>query len=160
MQTMTPDEYRRFLLDTARTGKLATVREDGRPHVTPIWFDLDGNVFVFTTWHTTVKTRNLRRDPRVSLCVDDEKPPFSYVIIEGTAEFANPTPEEFLYWATRIARRYMGDDLAEAYGKRNAVEGELLVRVTPTKIIAHKNIADWPASNERTFYLRYTTGGR
>jgi PPOX class probable F420-dependent enzyme len=142
MQTMTSDEYHRFMLETARTGKLATVRADGRPHIAPIWFDLDGDVLVFTTWHTTVKAANLRRDPRVSLCVDDEKPPFAYVIVEGTAEFADPTPEERLYWATRIARRYMGDALAESYGKRNGVEGELLVRLTPTKIIAQKGIAD------------------
>ena len=47
-----------------------------------------------------------------------------------------------LDWTTRIARRYMGADLAEAYGKRNAVEGELLVRVTPTRVIARKGIAD------------------
>lgn len=142
MPTMTPDEYRRFMLDHAHTGKLATVREDRRPHVAPIWYDLDGEVVVFTTWHTTVKARNIRRDPRVSLCVDAAAPPFSFVIVEGRAEFAAPTPEEQLYWTTRIARRYMGDELAEAYGKRNAVEGELLVRLTPVKVVADKNIAD------------------
>jgi len=142
METMTPDEYRRFMLDTPRTGKLATVREDGRPHLAPIWFDLDGDVLVFTTWHTTVKAANLRHAPHVNLCVDDEKPPFAYVIVEGTTEFANPTPEELVYWATRIARRYMGDALADSYGKRNGVEGELLVRVTPSKILAKRGIAD------------------
>lgn len=142
MKKMTPDEYRHFLLDTARTAKLATVREDGRPHVAPIWFDLDGDTIVFTTWHTTVKAANLRRDPRVSLCIDDDKPPFSYVIIEGTAAFAQPTPDELLHWSTRLARRYMGDALADSYGKRNGVEGELLLRVTPTRILAEKNISD------------------
>ncbi len=47
---------------------MATVRNDGRPHVVPIWFDLDGDDLVFTTWHTSVKAANLRRDPRVSIC--------------------------------------------------------------------------------------------
>ena len=49
---------------------------------------------------------------------------------------------DLLYWATRIGGRYMGAELAESYGRRNAVPGELLVRVTPEKIVARKNIAD------------------
>jgi len=51
-------------------------------------------------------------------------------------------PEVLLYWATCIAGRYMGEELAEAYGKRNGVEGELLVRVTPTKVLFQKSITD------------------
>lgn len=49
MQKMTHHEYRNFLLEGTRTGKLATVRNDGRPHVVPIWFDFDGETIVFTT---------------------------------------------------------------------------------------------------------------
>lgn len=141
MQKMTPAETRSFLLDQARTAKLATVRADGRPHVAPIWFDLEGDTLVFTTWHTTVKAANLRRDPRVCLCVDEEKPPFSFVQIEGTATISEDTAD-LLTWATRIAGRYMGTAQAAAFGRRNAVPGELLVRVTPTRIIAQKNISD------------------
>ena len=48
-----------------------------------------------------------------------------------------------LEWTTRIARRYMGDDEAEAYGKRNATPEELLVRVTPERILARDDIASW-----------------
>lgn len=142
MEHMTQKEIRAFLMDTPRTGKLATVREDGRPHLAPIWFTMDGDDILFMTWHTSVKGKNILRDGRVSLCVDDEKPPFSYVIVEGTAAPVNPSQEEFLKWSTEISGRYMGDDLAEQFGKRNAVEGELLMRLTPTKIIAHKNLSD------------------
>lgn len=141
MQKMTPTEYRSFLLDRVRTGKLATVRADGRPHVTPIWFDLDGDTVVFNTGHESIKAVNLCRDPRVCLCVDEETPPFAFVQIEGTATMSDD-PDDLRYWATRIGGRYMGADLAEAYGQRNGVKGELLVRVTPTKIVAQKNIAD------------------
>jgi len=141
MQKMTEAEMKAFLLEGTKTGKLATVRQDGRPHVAPIWFDLDGDALVFTTWHETVKAVNLQRDPRLSICVDDEAPPFSFVIIEGSAEILDD-PDALAYWATRIAGRYMGADQAEAYGRRNSVEGELLVRVTSTKIIAQKNIAE------------------
>ena len=140
MHQMT-SEHRNFLMEQVRTAKLATVREDRRPHVTPVWFVLDGDTLVFTTWHTSIKAINIRRDGRVCLCVDDEKPPFSYIQIEGIAVMSADS-EELNYWSTRIAGRYMGEDLAEAYGKRNSVEGELLVRVTPTKIVFMKDVAN------------------
>jgi PPOX class probable F420-dependent enzyme len=82
----------------------------------------------------------LRRDPRVSLCVDDETLPFAFVQIYGTATLSDD-PEQLVYWATRIGGRYMGADQAETYGKRNGVQGELIVRVTPSKVIAKKNVA-------------------
>ncbi len=140
MKNMTPDEAREFLLSSPRTAMLATVREDGRPHAAPVWFVLDGEDWIFTTWHTTVKAANLRRDPRVCLCVDDEEPPYAFVQVEGLAAVQEQAPD-LLQWTTRIARRYLGDELAETYGRRNAVEGEWLVRVTPTKILAQQGIA-------------------
>ena len=141
MEEMTPAEARHFLLDTPRTGKLATVRADGRPHVAPIWFDLDGDDLMFTTWHTSVKAANLRHNGQIALCVDDEQPPYAYVIVEGTIEFVDGL-NTLLHWATRLASRYMGPELGVTYGKRNGVEGELLVRVTITKLIGYKDIAD------------------
>lgn len=141
MKTLTREETLEFLVEAPRTGKLATVREDGRPHVVPIWFGVDLEELVFTTWHETVKADNMRRDPRVAICVDDEKPPYAFALVEGVARIQTD-PDQLLYWATHIARRYMGPELAESYGKRNAVEGELLVRVRPTRMIARKGIAD------------------
>ena len=73
--------------------------------------------------------------------VDDDAPPFAFVAIEGTATYSDDL-ETMRHWATRIAARYMGEDRAEAYGRRNAVPGELLVRVRPTKIVAQRGIAD------------------
>ncbi|MGZ3609990.1 MAG: PPOX class F420-dependent oxidoreductase [Ktedonobacteraceae bacterium] len=132
-------EHTHFLMDQVRTAKLAIVRKDGRPHVTPVWFELDGDTLVFTTWHTSVKAVNIRRDGRVCLCVDDEKPPFSYIQIEGTA-ILSADREALKYWSTRIAAKYMGKELAETYGKRNSVEGELLVRIMPTKVVFIKDV--------------------
>ncbi|HEV8045040.1 MAG TPA: PPOX class F420-dependent oxidoreductase [Rubrobacter sp.] len=140
MQEMTAAELREFLLGRARTASLATVRADGRPHVAPIWFDLDGETLVFTTGEDSVKGRNMARDPRVSLCIDDEEPPFHFVLIDGSAESTSGDPD-LLYWSTRLGGRYMGAERAEEYGRRNAVEGELLVRVTPRKILAYRDIA-------------------
>jgi len=138
---MTDEEYRNFLLGSIRTATLATVRADGRPHTAPIWYHLDDETFVFMTGESTVKGRNMRRDPRVSLCIDDERPPFHFVIVEGVATLADGDPD-LLHWATRIGGRYMGEDQGESFGRRNAVPGELLVRVAPTKVLAYMNIAD------------------
>jgi hypothetical protein len=74
--------------------------------------------------------------------VDDEQPPYTYVIVEGRAAFVTVTAEERLYWATRIATRYMGEELGVTFGKRNGVEGEHIVRMTPTTIVAHTGITE------------------
>jgi hypothetical protein len=141
-EQMTRAERRAFLLDRARTGKLAVVRSDGSPHVAPIWFDLDDDdCVVFTTGADTVRGRSIRREGRVSMCVDDESPPFAFVRIDGTAEVSEDL-DEMLAWATRIAARYMGADKAESYGRRNAVPGELLVRVKPMKVVAESGVSD------------------
>jgi PPOX class probable F420-dependent enzyme len=141
MPRMTEEEWRAFLRHPVRTAKLATVRKDGRPHVAPIWYDLDGDEIVFNTGADSVKGQALRRDPRVSLCVDDDQPPFAFVMVEGTATISED-PAELLAWATRIGGRYMGAAAAEAYGTRNGGPGELLVRVRPTHVVALSGIAD------------------
>jgi PPOX class probable F420-dependent enzyme len=124
----------------ARTAKLAVVRADGSPHVAPVWVDLDGDDIVLMTAADTVKGKAILRDPRVSLCFDDERPPFSFVTIAGTAT-TSTEPDELLHWATRIGGRYMGAEQAEAYGRRNAVPPEMVVRVTPTKVVAKVDVA-------------------
>ena len=124
----------------ARTGKLAVVRKDGSPHVVPVWVDVDGDELVFMTGKDTVKGKAITRDGRIAICFDDERPPFDFVTIFGTAGVSEDL-DAMLHWGTRIAARYMGEDLAEQYGKRNAVPGELLVRVRVDKVIGARNVA-------------------
>jgi PPOX class probable F420-dependent enzyme len=140
---MTEEEVRAFLTSVPpRTGKLATVREDGRPHLAPVWFDVDDDgSLLFNTGRTTVKGRNLARDGRASLCVDDERPPFSFVVLEGRAELIDDAGE-LRRWATRIGGRYMGAERAEEYGDRNGVPGELLVRLRPERVYSGLDLAD------------------
>jgi nitroimidazol reductase NimA-like FMN-containing flavoprotein (pyridoxamine 5'-phosphate oxidase superfamily) len=78
---MTAAECRNFLLDRARTAILATVRADGPPRVIPVWFDLGGESFMFTTGAPAVKVRNMREDAHLSLCVDEETP-FHFVLVD------------------------------------------------------------------------------
>ena len=146
---MSKKEIKRFLMQGTLTGKLATVKKDGSSHVVPIWFILDDVVvhdnnsvdIIFTTGSTSVKARNIQRDNRVSICIDDQIPPFSFVTVYGIAKIQRVNHNELLKWATKIAERYMGKDNAESYGIRNSAEGELLVRIKPLSIVAEKNIA-------------------
>ena len=138
---MTETEWRDFLNAGTRTGKLATTRRDGRPHVVPIWFVVDGDDLVFMTGAETVKGRALARTGWASLCVDDQRPPFAFVTVSGPVTITVDL-EEMLPFSIRIAARYMGGELAEQFGRRNAVEGELLARLRAEHVLAIRGIAD------------------
>jgi PPOX class probable F420-dependent enzyme len=142
VRRMDEAEIRAFLTFETRTGKLAVTRLDGSPIVVPIWFGVDDDdTLLFTTWGDSIKGKSLRRDGRVSLCVDSDQPPYAYVRVDGTTAIVDDA-ELLRTWATRIAGRYMGAALAEQYGERNGVPGELLVRITPTRIVAQAGIAE------------------
>lgn len=140
MRRMGPDETRAFLSEGTRTGKLATVRADGRPHVVPIWFVLEGDEVVFNTGAKSVKAANMRRNSRAAMLVDQEAPPYALVIVEGPVVITEDL-DEMLEFATRIGGRYMGDDRAGEFGRRNAVPGELLVRLRMEKVTAQHEIS-------------------
>ena len=139
---MSEAEVRAFLMsEPPHTGKLATTRKDGSPHVAPVWYMLDDDgTILFNTGAETLKGRTLRRDPRCSFCVDDERPPFSFVVVSGTAELIDDL-DEIRHWAGIIGGRYMGADQADAYGERNGVPGELLVRLRPERTVSEKDLA-------------------
>lgn len=145
MQAMSDAEWRAFALSGTRTGKLAVVRRNGQPHVTPIWFLLDGagpdTDLVFTTWSDSVKAKALHREPRFSLCVDDQEPPYSFVMLRAEARLSEDS-DQLRTWAARLGARYMGEDRAEEFAERNSVTGEFLVRGRITKVTALRGIAD------------------
>jgi len=150
MAEISKAEIRRFLMQGTFAGKLATVKKEGGSHVVPIWFVVDdGNGkssvgdIIFTTDSASIKAKNIYRDRRVSICIDDQIPPFSFVTIFGTAKISPYRQKEVLKWATKIAERYMGKSNAKAYGRRNSGEGAVLVRTKPTRIVAEKDIAAW-----------------
>jgi PPOX class probable F420-dependent enzyme len=139
--TSLTDDVVAFLSEGTRTGKLGYLAADGRPLIAPVWFLVEDGQLVFNTGQETAKGRALRRDPRVVLVVDDDKPPFSFVQVQGIAAISADDPD-LLGTATRLAARYMGQDRAEEFGRRNGVPGELVVRITPTKVIAAFDVAD------------------
>ena len=142
MRALEAAELRAFLVAGTRTAKVAVVRADGSALVTPVWFlpDDDGSI-MFETGRSSVKGRALSRDPRVSICVEDDEPPFGFVRVDGIAGLSHDH-DELLSWTIRIAARYMGDDRAEEFGRRNAAPSEMLVRVRPHRVIAQVELAD------------------
>jgi PPOX class probable F420-dependent enzyme len=135
------DDVIAFLSQGTRTGKLGYTAADGRPLVAPVWFVVDDGTLAFNTGKDTAKGRALARDSRAVICVDDERPPYSFVQVQGTVSISED-PEDLLDIATRTGARYMGDDRAEEFGRRNGVPGELVVRLRPTKILKSFDVAD------------------
>ncbi len=128
-----------FLREGSRPAVFASVRPDGRPHAVPTWYAIDDGERVFTTWHTTVKADNIRRDPRVSVVVQDPEPPYDYVTVERALLFDDLT--ECRRISTILGAKYMGGDRADEFGARNGVEGELVVRVRATRAHGFREVA-------------------
>ena len=138
---MTVDSRRAFLTEGTRTAILATTREDGRPHAVPIAFVLDDDDILFMTNAESVKGRDLLRDPRVTVVVDDEAPPFAFVMIEGTA-IASRDGGTLDQVARRINQRYDAGVGAEEFVRFAREDLGLLVRVAPTKILALDRVGE------------------
>ena len=135
MASVTDPAVHKFLTEGTRTGKLAYTNAAGRVLVAPIWYIVEDGDLIFNTGQDTVKGKFLVRERQATICVDLEQPPYAFVQVQGNAELSND-PEELLRTATAIAARYVGPDRAEAFGQRNAVPGELVVRLRPTKVLA------------------------
>jgi PPOX class probable F420-dependent enzyme len=138
MEDMTKAEYTAFLDSPPRCANLATVRADGSPHVVPVWFIFDGEQLIFTSGPTSVKVKNILRDGRVAICVDEDTPPFHYVLLEGRVEVLDSSAEAAHHWGAIIGGRYMGPERAEEFGRR--AEGEWVLQMIPEKVIAYKNV--------------------
>lgn len=141
MQPMTDTETREFLSAGTRTGKLAWVSLDGAPHVAPIWFVLEGDDIIFNTHIESGKASALKREGRACLLVDLEEPPYAFVKVDGTVTFEDDLERVHAAAAT-IGGRYMGADRAKEFGDRNGIPGELVVRLTPTKVTAVGGVSD------------------
>jgi len=139
-EKMTDEVRRDFLQDGKRTAVLATTRADGRPHAAPVWFVLHGDDVLFITGEDTVKGKDLLRDPRVSIVVDDETPPYSFVMIEGLAD-VSPEHGVVRQAAHEIGARYLGPEGADGFADYGSGPGKFLVRVKPKNIVAMANMA-------------------
>lgn len=133
MTTIT-DQVRSFLEQGGRTGKLGYLGSDGRPLVAPVWFAVDGERIVLTTGTASAKAAAMVRDPRLTLCVDEQSA-HTFVQVQANAETTDD-PDEVLRVATTVAAYYVGAEKAEKVGGKIAGSGQLAVYLTPTRIVS------------------------
>ena len=130
---LTPSEIEAFLAQR-HTVVVATLRRDGAPHLTTVWYRWDGASFWISTNRTTAKYRHIVRDPRVSLLIDAPTEETS-IAAYGRAEIVTQDDDA---WdgAMEIVARYVED--AQAYLEARRDEPRALIRVTPRKLVSWK----------------------
>ena len=117
-------ERAREILGKRSFAHVATLMEDGAPHVTPVWVEADGDLILFNTARGLVKERNLSRDPRVAISMTDPDDPYLRLVVRGRMiEMSEEGADEHI---DRLSRKYM--DVA-SYPWRDESEMRLIVRV-------------------------------
>jgi PPOX class probable F420-dependent enzyme len=122
------DEQAKLFLDK-NFGAVATIREDGTPHVTPVWIDYDGEHVVFNTATGRAKWRHLQRDPRVTIEVTSMEDPYEYVTVSGTAELEEG--EEANRHIDKMSEKYTGNPKFQSH---RPGERRVIVRVKPDRV--------------------------
>lgn len=118
------------LLSQPVLGTLATVSGQGWPQQTPLWVDLDGDDILVNTAEGRAKAVNVRRDPRVSLCVIDPADPYNVVVVRGSV--VEVTTEGADAHIDALAKKYLGLD---EYPMRRPGEVRIKVRIRPERVV-------------------------
>jgi PPOX class probable F420-dependent enzyme len=134
--TTTKREQIEAFLAEPRNIMVGAIRKDGRPQMTPNWFLWDGSRFYVSTTKTRKKYANLRRDPRVSLVLD-ESPGFRTVMIDGTVEIWEDHERGLPYFKQLRAKHSAPDASDEALMKRLQDEQRVLLVISPDKPLEH-----------------------
>jgi PPOX class probable F420-dependent enzyme len=113
------------LLEEPQLAHVATVSPDGRPQVTPVWIDTDGEAVLFNTAKGRVKHRNIENNPWVAISVADRKDDYRVLWLRGRAEFVEDGADAHI---DKLAKKYLG---ADSYPFRKAEETRVIVRVVP-----------------------------
>ncbi|KQR96457.1 F420-dependent protein [Williamsia sp. Leaf354] len=133
------DPVLEYLRTGTRTAHLGYLGSDGRPLVAPVWFVIVDDTVVFATGRTTAKGRALARDPRVTVSIDAPHAPYSFVQIQGHAEF-DTRPDHVLAVTTACGARYMGAARAQEFGDRNADENEVAIHIRPVRVLFNPDV--------------------
>jgi PPOX class probable F420-dependent enzyme len=122
------DKERKFLNDNPFIGVVTDLREDGSPHSTPVWVDVDDGKVSFNTATGRAKPRHLEKDPRVALIVTDPEDPYKWVSVTGRAELTEQGADEQI---DKLAKKYLGRD---EYPWRKPEETRLKVVIEPQTV--------------------------
>jgi PPOX class probable F420-dependent enzyme len=123
----------RAFLDEKRFAVLATIREDGLPQQTVMWYQLQGDTIMMNTARGRVKDRNLHRDPRASICVEDGQ---RYVTLSGTCDLQWEDQERAQADIKALAVRYSGPESAERQAANFRKEVRETVRMSIERVDA------------------------
>jgi PPOX class probable F420-dependent enzyme len=123
----------RAFLDQPLVAALATVRPDGRPHVTPVWYEFDGSGFTVAAFRTTQKLRNVAHKGFAALTVFTQEPPYRNVIVEGTASVGSPLDN---VWRERLALRYLGEHAGRVYVQETADWDQIAIHIRPVRCVS------------------------
>ena len=123
-------EKARAFLEQPFVGEVTTLRDDGSPHTTVVWVDVDTDEVIFNTAVGRAKERHLRKDPRASLIVVDPQDPYKWVAVSGRAELTTEGADAEI---DKLAKKYLGKD---EYPWRNPEEERINVRIRPKHVEA------------------------
>ena len=140
----TKEELDEFLTTGRLFAKIATVNQDGVPTISPVWYTWDGESFLVITKARTGLVKNLRRDPRCGLLVDNYELPYARVSVQGDVEFLD---EDFNYIAPmrEMVLRYLGPEGME-YAESTFDFPRVPIKIRPRKL------ASWNGGGfDRTF---------
>jgi PPOX class probable F420-dependent enzyme len=126
------DERQQRFVAKPRVAVLATVGRDGAPHATPVWYRYEEGVFIVLVDRGSQKHRNVERDPRVQLCIDDKEPPYHTVVVHGRATVHDPPDEA---WREATAIHYLGEERGRRYMRERPQHENVMLRIVPEKVV-------------------------
>jgi PPOX class probable F420-dependent enzyme len=125
------EKPRKFLDESPYVGVATTLREDGSPHSTIVWVDVEGDKVSFNTALGRAKPKHLKHDPRASLLMVDPNNAFKWVAVSGPAELTEEGADAQI---DKLAKKYLGED---EYPWRSPEETRVKVLIEPEKVDAN-----------------------
>jgi PPOX class probable F420-dependent enzyme len=138
LPAMTKAEMRKFLSGPL-IAKVATIRADGSPFLVPVWYEWDGKVCYLVIRQKANWVKNIRREPRVTVLLHNDSPPYQKVIIEGNARIVGDELSDWLEIGKKMVKRYYGPSAGISYLEGSIDQPRFTVKITPTKITTWVN---------------------
>ncbi len=125
------EKERRFIAENPFVATATTLREDGSPHNTIVWIDVEDGVVTFNTAAGRAKERHLRKDPRVAVTIVDPENTYQWVSVSGSAEMTTEGADRQI---DKLAKKYLGED---EYPWRSPDQQRISVKIRPEKVDAY-----------------------
>jgi len=138
MPVMTKAEMEKFLSGPL-IAKVATVRADGSPFLVPVWYEWDGGACYLVIRQRANWLKNIKHEPRVTVLLHNDRPPYQKVIIEGDARIVGGSLQDWIEIGKKMVKRYYGPKAGISYLKGSIDQPRFTVKVSPTKITTWVN---------------------